>query len=194
VAAIDETLKRLERVQQTTTDEKAKPELARILKELRDFLQTQEDERNRLLEQIRASEARIAELQAAIARLEEENAAQAKEIEELKKRVPPERPPPAASPLDVATAFKQVVEQVQSEARETPGVGTTIKSLDLEVKAFVQVEEGNVTTLAFPQPDVEVDPQALSTLRLSFGAIPVATTPPEGEPRRATTRRRRRRT
>jgi hypothetical protein len=191
VAAIDETLKRLERVQQTTGDERAKPELARILKELRDFLQTQEEERAKLFEQLRESEAKLAELQASIAKLEQANAEQAKEIEELKKRVPPERPAPTASPLDVATAFRQVVEQVQTEARETPGVGTTIKSLDLEVKAFVQVEEGNVTTLAFPQPDVEVDPQALSTLRVSFGAIPVATTPPEEEPVRARRTRRR---
>lgn len=86
-------------------------------------------------------------------------------------------PSQSVSPLDVATAFRQVVEQVQEEARQAPGVGTTIKSLDLEVKAFVQVEEGE-TALAFPKPDAEVDPAALSTLRVSFGAIPSAL-PPE---------------
>jgi hypothetical protein len=87
-------------------------------------------------------------------------------------------PSPAMSPLDVANAFRQVVEQVQTEAREAPGVGTTIKSLDLEVKAFVQVDRDGETALAFPKPDAEVDSSALSTLRVSFGAIPSAV-PPE---------------
>ena len=81
------------------------------------------------------------------------------------------------SPLDVANAFREVVDQVQTEAREAPGVGTTIKSLDLEVKAFVHVEDDGVTALSFPQPDAEVDANSLSTLRISFGAIPSATPP-----------------
>jgi hypothetical protein len=89
-------------------------------------------------------------------------------------------PPPSMSPLDVANAFKQVVEQVQNEAREAPGVATTIKSLDLEVKAFVQVDRDGETALAFPRHDAEVDASALSTLRVSFGAIPSAL-PPEQE-------------
>jgi hypothetical protein len=88
-------------------------------------------------------------------------------------------PPPAMSPLDVANAFREVVEQVQTEARQAPGVGTTIKSLDLEVKGFVQVDDEGRTALAFPKPDAEVDASALSTLRLSFGAIPSAVPPDE---------------
>ena len=86
---------------------------------------------------------------------------------------------PKTSPLDVANAFRQVVDQVQTEARDTPGVGTTIKSLDLEVKAFVHVEDDGVTALSFPQPDAAVDPSSLSTLRISFGAIPSAVPPPQ---------------
>ena len=84
---------------------------------------------------------------------------------------------PKTSPLDVANAFRQVVDQVQTEAREAPGVGTTIKSLDLEVKAFVHVEDDGVTALSFPQPDAAVDASSLSTLRISFGAIPPAVPP-----------------
>ena len=89
-----------------------------------------------------------------------------------------EKPPDAMSPLDVANAFRDVVEQVQTEAREAPGVATTIKSLDLEVKAFVHVNAEGETALAFPKPEAEVDASALSTLRVSFGAIPSAM-PPE---------------
>lgn len=81
------------------------------------------------------------------------------------------------SPLDVANAFRQVVDQVQTEARESPGVATTIRSLDLEVKAFVHVEDDGVTALSFPQPDAAVDASSLSTLRISFGAIPAAAPP-----------------
>jgi len=87
---------------------------------------------------------------------------------------------PKTSPLDVANAFRDVVDQVQTEARESPGVGTTIKSLELEVKAFVHVEDDGVTALSFPQPDAEVDPSSLSTLRMSFGAIPSAAPPSKG--------------
>jgi hypothetical protein len=90
-------------------------------------------------------------------------------------------PPPSMSPLDVANAFREVVEQVQTEARQAPGVGTTIKSLDLEVKGFVQVDDEGRTALAFPKPDAEVDASVLSTLRLSFGAIPSAV-PPDEQP------------
>ena len=79
----------------------------------------------------------------------------------------------------MANAFRQVVEQVQTEARESPGVATTIRSLDLEVKAFVQVDDSGETALTFPHPDAEVDASALSTLRVSFGAIPTATPPPD---------------
>ena len=84
---------------------------------------------------------------------------------------------PKTSPLDVANAFREVVDQVQTEARDAPGVGTTIKSLDLEMKAFVHVEDDGVTALSFPQPDADVDANSLSTLRISFGAVPPAAPP-----------------
>jgi hypothetical protein len=84
---------------------------------------------------------------------------------------------PKTSPLDVAKAFREVVDQVQTEARESPGVATTIKSLDLEVKAFVHVEDDGATALSFPPPDAAVDASSLSTLRISFGAIPAAAPP-----------------
>jgi predicted nuclease with TOPRIM domain len=193
---IEQTLRRLERLRETTTDERAKAELTQIEKDLREHLQTEENERNKLLEQLHAGEGRIAELRGRIAQLEETTAEQGKLIEELRTKKPSEEAPTSTvSPLDVANAFKQVVEKVQAEARQTGGVGTTIKSLDIEVKGFVQVQEGEVTALAFPQPDAEVQPDALSTLRVSFGAIPVASPPPEAEePKRAATPRRRRRT
>src|SRR5205823_13967199 len=59
-------------------------------------------------------------------------------------------PPPSMSPLDVANAFKEVVEQVHTEAREAPGAGTTIKSPDLAAKACVQVNCDGETALAVP--------------------------------------------
>ena len=127
MAGLEEILKRLETLQQTTKEKETKAELGRIVKLLQDFLSA-----------------------------------------------------PKTSPLDVANAFRQVVDQVQTEARESPGMGTTIRSLDLEVKAFVHVEDG-ATALSFPQPDAAVDSSSLSTLRISFGAIPAAAPPPAQE-------------
>jgi hypothetical protein len=124
VADLNEIIKRLQGLQQTTKEKETKAELGRIVKLLEDFARE-----------------------------------------------------PKTTPLDVANAFREVVDRVQTEARESPGVGTTIKSLDLEVKAFVHVEDDGVTALSFPQPDAEVDGNALSTLRISFGAIPTAAPP-----------------
>jgi septal ring factor EnvC (AmiA/AmiB activator) len=162
-------LKRLAGVRGTVKDKETKDELKSIEDALRELLKAQQDELDQLQKGLRDAEQNVAKLEQTVA-------AQAKEIEDLKKQVPPGQ---AASPLDVANAFRQVVEQVQTEARDTPGVGTTIKSLDLEVKAFVHVEDGGVTALSFPKPDAEVDSSALSTLRVSFGAIPGVAPPPE---------------
>jgi chromosome segregation ATPase len=191
---LEELLAQLDKAQDSTSDERTKKELARIGKALREELQKQQDERNKLAEELHRSEGRIAELQAQIAKLEETAAEQARELEKLRKeQKPEEKAPSTASPLGVANAFREVVEKIQTEARESAEVGTTIRSLEVEVKGFVQVEEGEVTSLAFPKPDTEVQPEALSTLRVSFGAIPAVTAPPEEEQPRATPSRRRRR-
>jgi hypothetical protein len=86
----------------------------------------------------------------------------------------------SASPLNLAAAFKNVVDAIQAGARGSAGVGTTIKALDIEVKSMVQVQDDKTTVLLLPSIGTQVRPESLSTMRVSFGAIPVASTPPAG--------------
>jgi IPT/TIG domain len=46
------------------------------------------------------------------------------------------------------------------------------------MKSLVEVSSAGVTGLVFPAAGAAVDPNTLSTLRMSFGAIPVATPAP----------------
>lgn len=85
---------------------------------------------------------------------------------------------PGVAPLDLAQSFRQVVDSVQAEARAAPGGATTIQSLNVEVKGLVQVDASGKTSLVLPQTGAGVDPQALSTLHISFAAIPGAVAPP----------------
>ncbi|HKS96477.1 MAG TPA: hypothetical protein VJV74_10140, partial [Terriglobia bacterium] len=82
-----------------------------------------------------------------------------------------------ASPLDVAQSFKGVVDQIQQAARQAGGTQTTLMNMNVQLKSLVNVQPGaapNTTeaVLVFPDPTALPDPSHLSTLTLSFGAIP----------------------
>ncbi|HEV2494496.1 MAG TPA: hypothetical protein VG204_15645 [Terriglobia bacterium] len=82
-----------------------------------------------------------------------------------------------ASPLDVAQSFKGVVDQIQQAARQAGGTQTTLTNMNIQLKSLVNVQPGaqpNTTeaVLVFPDPTALPDPNHLSTLTLSFGAIP----------------------
>jgi hypothetical protein len=178
---IDETLALLARIQETTTDPKVKEQLPQVITDLRTFVQDQETERNNLRATLNQNQATISQLQSTIASLQQANSEQARTIEDLKKQLADQPPPTSATPLNVATSFKSVIDTIQAEARKTPGVATTIKAMDIEVKGMVQVEKDQGTILVFPNIGSPIDANALSTLRVSFGAIPVAAPerPPE---------------
>jgi hypothetical protein len=76
------------------------------------------------------------------------------------------------TPLDLAQSFKQVVESVQAQARAAPAGAATIQSLNVEVKGLVQVDASGQTNLVLPQTGASVDAQTLSTLHISFAAVP----------------------
>jgi hypothetical protein len=77
----------------------------------------------------------------------------------------------SAPPLDLARSFRQVIETIQAEARGADEVGVTIRTMDLEIKGLVEVAEKE-TSLVLPTAQAPVDPALLSTLRLSFRAVP----------------------
>ena len=82
-----------------------------------------------------------------------------------------------ASPLDVANSFKGVVDQIQQNAQAAGGLQTTVTNMNVQLKSLVSIQtpaEGGAPTasLVFPSPTALPDPQHLSTLSFSFGAIP----------------------
>ena len=176
---IDDIINQVKLIQQQNTDAKIKDQLNSLLQNLRRFAQDNETERNNLQATINQQQATIAQLQATVSTLQQQNAAQAREIEDLKKQIGGAgQQTSSATPLNLAQSFKGVIETIQTQARQTPGVATTIKGLDIEVKGLVQVGQDNTTTLALPNVGSQIDPNSLSTLRVSFGAIPVAAPEP----------------
>ncbi len=94
-----------------------------------------------------------------------------------------DKTPPPVKAVDVAGQFRSLMDSIQSDAR-TPREGevaTTLKSLDIELKGLIVVQN-NEAQIAPPPPGSKVDPGLLSTIRMSFGTIPVlrqaAETPP----------------
>lgn len=84
----------------------------------------------------------------------------------------------------LARQFRSVIEGIQKEAQSQPSgeIGVTLKSFEVELKALIVVE-GDSPAIVTPTPDRGVDPGQLSTVRLSYGSVPVlktpvATTPP----------------
>ncbi len=142
------------------------------------------DEIEPILERLAKLRERIEqpEVQEELAALEKELRAYASErerlIEELRAAAGEEPPVSRVAPADLARSFTDVIQKIQSEAREAEYVGVTIKAMDVEVKGLVEVEEER-TALVLPAAAAAIDPALLSTLRVSFGAIP---TVPREEP------------
>lgn len=77
-------------------------------------------------------------------------------------------------PEDLAGHFRTVVENAQRDARgQAAGeVGVSLKTLDIEVKGLIVVEQ-NEARVVTPTPTRGLDAGQLSTIRLKFGAVPV---------------------
>jgi hypothetical protein len=95
--------------------------------------------------------------------------------------VPTETKP--VRPDAVADQFRKLMDTIQQDAR-LPRAGeaaTTLKNLEIELKGLVVIEEDEARIVP-PQPGSQVDPGLLSTIRLSFGTIPVLRPQPEPPP------------
>ena len=92
---------------------------------------------------------------------------------------------PATKPVKadvLARQFRSVIENIQREAQQQPEgeIGVTLKTVDVEVKGLIVVE-GDSAAIITPTPDRAVDPGQLSTIRLSYGSVPLLrTTVPPG--------------
>jgi uncharacterized phage infection (PIP) family protein YhgE len=169
---IEDILGHLAQVLDATRDPAQRDALTKIQADVRDFAQERSTERDRLQAIVTGLQAQVTQGATTIAQLNQTIATQAAEIEPLKAQAASMGDVTQSTPLDIAKSFREVMESIQGEARNAPGVGTTIKGLEIEVKGLVQVTD-NATNLVLPNIGTVVDSNALSTLRVSFGAVPV---------------------
>jgi hypothetical protein len=143
--------------------------LGQIQEQLQQYAQDRDTEQNQLQDQLNQAQATVSQLQASNSTLQQQNASAAAEIRQLKQVI--DTGLPSSTPVELARSFRDVVDTIQSEARAAPGVGVTVKAMDIEVKGLVQVQDKQ-TVMVLPTVGSSVDPNSLSTLRVSFGAIP----------------------
>jgi hypothetical protein len=108
------------------------------------------------------------------------------EASEIAKRLDIPAPAPGPAPgqvagavaaTDLAKGFRSVIQTIQREIGEgdTGDVGTIIKSMDVELKGLIVVEDQQPKVVP-PSPDTPVDPGTLSTIRMSFASVPIGRT------------------
>lgn len=159
-----------------------KPTLVQAVQDLKTHLTFQDTQINNLTKTVTDNQAAITSLQNQNDNLKLQVSTQQATIDKLKAQLAAAAAaPPSASPLDLADSFRKVVDQIQTQARlqAASGPATTIRSMDIEVRGLVNVQNGS-TSLVLPSIATPIDPAQLSTLRLSFAAVPPAgrTSPP----------------
>jgi IPT/TIG domain len=147
-------------------------QLERVAADIKEFAQQQQDAITGLQNNLNDAQTKISDLAAANSDLQQQNLRLTEEIDRLRKTGGGVS---STAPGDLARSLRDVFDTIQSEARSATGVGVTVKSMDVEMKSLVEVSSAGVTGLVFPTAGAGVDPNTLSTLRMSFGAIPVAT-------------------
>ncbi len=161
----------------TTIDQynQLKPQLVKAIGDLRTYLTRQDAQTSALQNQLTAAQTQVTTLTNANTDLNNQLSAANAQIAQLKAQLT--GGPQTALPLHVAQSFKNVVDQIQSDARNAGGVQTTITNMQIAVKALVNVQKGTGTNptdavLVFPDPSSPPDPNLLSTLTVNFSAIP----------------------
>ena len=81
---------------------------------------------------------------------------------------------PGATATDLAKSFRSVIQTIQNEMGqdETGDVGTIIKSMDVELKGLIVVQDQQARVVP-PSPDQPIDAGQLSTIRMSFASVPL---------------------
>jgi hypothetical protein len=177
---VDELLAEIAQIRQQA-EPRTRDALAKFERHLKAFGAANDRELAAREKQIAAQNAQLVEKDKHIAEQNAQLAEKDKLIDELEKH--DETRVTRASPTDIAKSFRAVIDEFHAETREAEDVGVAIKTLDLEIKGLVEVDEQK-TTLVLPTAGAAVDPTALSTLRISFGTVPVvpAEAPPQPPP------------
>jgi hypothetical protein len=165
----------------TTIDQlnQQRANLASAVTDLRSHITDQDTQISQLTAQASSAQATITSLQTQNDSLQQQVTASKATIDQLNARLAQaQSQPPTPRAVDLADSFRQTVDQIQSQARQQAGTGTatTIRSLDIEVKGLVNIDAQSGNTLfVLPTVNSPIDPNQLSTMRVSFAAIPGAT-------------------
>jgi hypothetical protein len=111
------------------------------------------------------------------------------DIQLLQSVGPPDDQGGTTQPVDtgnLADHFRSIVDTIQLQAQQPQAgqIATTLKSLDVELKTLIVVQD-NKTRLITPSPNQTFDPGQLSTIRMSFNSVPVVPPPPGAPPPRS---------
>lgn len=169
---IQETIRTLGDANAAVTDRRIKEQLQQVQTALGSYAQEQEAARNRIQAALNESQTTVAQLRSNVSGLQHQVSEQLRTIEDLNKKLAEAAVVTTATPLEVANSFKNVIDTLRQNALKSPDAATTIKSMDIEVKGLVQVQQDKTTLMAFPKPGSPVDAGALSTLRVSFATVP----------------------
>jgi hypothetical protein len=147
-----------------------------ILADLQTYVTIQQSQIDTLTTTVSSDQTDISNLKSQISNLQNQVTQQQNEIATLTAEVAAPKSQ-SAPPLDVAQSFKSVLDQIQQAALNAGGLQTTVSNMNVQIKALVSVQPATATTpaqatLLFPDPTALPDPNHLSTLTLSFGAIP----------------------
>ncbi len=156
-----------------------KESLIQAVQDLKTHLTDQDTQIHTLASSLNENQTAVTNLQSQNDSLKQQNAANQAKIDELNKKLAAATAaPPPADPAALAASFKNVIDHIQTQARvqSVSGPATTLRSMDIEVKGLVNVQDGS-TVLVMPTLGSPIDPNQLSTLRLSFAAIPGAGRP-----------------
>jgi len=152
-----------------------KGNLIQALTDLKTHVTDQDNEINDLSQQVSASQSTLVGLKAKSDSLEQQVFSQQATIDRLNAKLAAAAAAPApADATALANSFRKVVDQIQSAARlqSASGPATTIKSMDIEVKGLVSVQSDGSTGLVLPSLTSVIDGSQLSTLRVSYAAVP----------------------
>lgn len=149
---------------------------AALLAQLQTYITIQQQRNDSLTSQVNSDQTIISGLNSQIANQQTEITNQQNQINTLTSEVNAAQAQ-SASPLDVAQSFKSVVDSIQQSVQSAGGIQTTVTNMNVQIKSLLNVQAATSSapakaTLIFPSPTALPDPNHLSTLSLSFGAIP----------------------
>jgi hypothetical protein len=152
------------------------PALVNAANNLQGYLTNQGATINTLNAQLSDANSQVGSLTSQNASLNQQVQQQAAQITTLQSQVAAAQNQ-TASPFEIAQSLKNVVDKIQQTAASTPGMQSTLTNLNVQMKTLVNVSRDAQTgeasaQLVFPDPSALPDPSSLSTVSLSFGAIP----------------------